>query len=424
MSAAESAAAQEAMELHDGKPELLVLRALKLGDLLVAVPALKALRRTFPEHRLRYAAQGWLSEALGLVGGYELFPTHGLDEPLAMEPGVVDVAVNLHGSGPESQGRIEALQARQTIGHRSQYRDGPPWRNELHERERWAKLLEWHGIEADPLDIQLNTPHVPSPVPGATVLHVGAAYGSRLWPAERFAAVASALDQAGHNVVFTGGSGERDRALDVCRRSGLAEDAVLAGRLGLAEFAATIAAARLVISADTGAAHLASAYGTPSVVLFGPAPPEIWGPPPGPHVVLTRAELRRGDTFAVEPDPALLAVTVQDVLAAVRELGVLQGRVAARWPADFRALAGGPEVLRLVMGAELEITLVLTMAFLWIAGSLAMLSGIDRPERKARRQERRADRAGRRRVKYRPVARESRLTGRSRQARTHRLRPH
>ena len=307
----------------DGKPELLVLRALKLGDLLVAVPALKALRRAFPEHRLRYAAQGWLSEALGLVGGYELLPTHGLDEPLALEPGVVDVAVNLHGSGPESQGRIEALQARHTIGHRSQYRDGPPWRAELHERERWAALLEWHGIEADPLDIQLNTPRQPTPVPAATVLHVGAAYGSRLWPAERFAAVASALAVAGHNVVFTGGSGERQRALDVCLQSGLADEAVLAGQLGLGEFAATIAGARLVISADTGAAHLASAYGTPSVVLFGPAPPEIWGPPPGPHTVLTRAELRRGDTFAHQPDPALLAVTVQDVLAAVRELGVL-----------------------------------------------------------------------------------------------------
>lgn len=307
----------------DGRPELLVLRALKLGDLLVAVPALKALRRAYPGHRLRYAAQGWLSEALGLVGGYELLPTHGLDEPLAVEPGVVDVAVNLHGSGPESQGRIEALQARRTIGHRSRHRDGPPWRDRLHERERWAALLKWHGIEADPLDIRLNAPRQPSPVPAATVLHVGAAYGSRLWPAERFAAVASALAVAGHNVVFTGGSGERERALEVCRLSGQSEHAVLAGRLGLGEFAATIAAARLVISADTGAAHLASAYGRPSVVLFGPAPPEIWGPPPGPHIVLTRAELRRGDTFAYRPDPALLAVTVQDVLAAVGELGVL-----------------------------------------------------------------------------------------------------
>lgn len=320
MSTVEGAQRREVNEPADGKPELLVLRALKLGDLLVAVPALKALRREFPDHRLRYAAQGWLSEALGLVGGYELLPTHGLDEPLAMEPGVVDVAVNLHGSGPESQGRIEALQARHIIGHHSQYRAGPPWRAELHERERWVALLEWHGIEADPLDIKLAAPHVASRVPGATVLHVGAAYGSRLWPADRFAAVAAALAGAGHHVVFTGGAGERKRALDVCQRSGLAEEAVLAGELGLGEFAATIAAARLVISADTGAAHLASAYGTPSVVLFGPAPPEIWGPPPGPHIVLTDAKLRRGDTFAEQPDPALLAVAVQDVLAAAKDL--------------------------------------------------------------------------------------------------------
>jgi ADP-heptose:LPS heptosyltransferase len=309
-------------DVIDGKPELLVLRALKLGDLLVAVPALKALRRAFPEHRLRYAAQGWLSEALGLVGGYELLPTHGLDEPLAMEAGVVDVAVNLHGSGPESQGRIDALKARRTIGHQGADRDGPQWRAELHERERWVRLLEWHGIDADPLDVGLHLPHVPSPVPGATVLHVGAAYGSRLWPADRFAAVAANLVEAGHNVVFTGGSGEKDRAVDVCRRAGLPPGAVLAGGLSLGEFAATIAAARLVISADTGAAHLASAYGTPSVVLFGPAPPEIWGPPPGPHIVLTKADLRRGDTFSAEPDPALLAVKVPDVLAAVRELGL------------------------------------------------------------------------------------------------------
>ncbi|HKU02691.1 MAG TPA: glycosyltransferase family 9 protein [Arthrobacter sp.] len=310
-------------EPADGRPELLVLRALKLGDLLVAVPALKGLRRAFPGHRLRYAAQGWLSEALSLVGGYELLPTHGLDEPLALPPGVVDVAVNLHGSGPESQERIEALKARRTLGHQSAHRNGPRWRPELHERERWVRLLEWHGIDADPLDVQLDTPQVPSPVPGATVLHVGAAYGSRLWPADRFAAVATALTEAGHQVVFTGGSSERDRAEEVCGLAGIPGTAVLAGVLGLGEFAATIAAARLVVSADTGAAHLASAYGTPSVVLFGPAPPEIWGPPPGPHIVLTRAELRRGDTFAARPDPALLAVQPADVMAAVKALGVL-----------------------------------------------------------------------------------------------------
>jgi ADP-heptose:LPS heptosyltransferase len=313
----------EGYSVQDDRPELLVLRALKLGDLLVAVPALHALRRAYPEHRLRYAAQGWLADALHLVGGFELLPTHGLDEPIAVEPGTVDVAVNLHGSGPESQERIEAIRARVTISHGSGHRKGPLWKPELHERERWTRLVQWHGIEADPLDLRLSPPPVRTQTPDASVIHVGAAYGSRLWPADRFAMVASKLADSGHRIIFTGSSGERGRALAVCRSAGLPETAVVAGQLTLTEFAAAVAEARLVISADTGAAHLASAFNRPSVVLFGPAPPEIWGPPPGPHIVLTRAEVRRGDTFAPDPDPAILGVAAQEVLDAVRGLGLL-----------------------------------------------------------------------------------------------------
>jgi ADP-heptose:LPS heptosyltransferase len=302
------------------QPVLLVLRALKLGDLLVAVPALHALRRAFPEHRLLYAAQDWLEDAVGLVGGYELLPTHGLDVPIPIEEGTVDVAVNLHGSGPESDDRLAAILPRTIIGHRTPAWPGPAWISEIHERERWTRLLQWHGIDAEPDDYRLLPPAVPSPSPDATVLHVGAAYGSRLWPEERFAEVARSLAGDGHQVLFTGSSTERARALDVARLAGLPESKVLAGRLRLAEFMACVAEARLVVSADTGAAHLASAYARPSVVLFGPAPAEVWGPPPGPHIVLTDAQVRRGDTFASTPDPALLAVSVQDVLAAVGEL--------------------------------------------------------------------------------------------------------
>jgi ADP-heptose:LPS heptosyltransferase len=307
----------------DGRPVLVVLRALKLGDLLVAAPALHALRRAYPQHRRLYAAQGWLQDAVALVAGFELLPTHGLDEPLALPPGRADVAVNLHGSGPESQGRIEALQARRTISHRTDRRPGPPWQDGIHERERWSRLLSWHGIRADPHEVAIDVPGIPTPFPDATIVHVGAAYGSRLWPAGRFADVARQLREAGHTVVFTGGPAERQRAADVALQAGARSAAVLAGEQSLEQFAALVAQARLVVSADTGAAHLASAYGRPSVVLFGPAPPEEWGPPPGPHLVLTRAELRRGDTFAPDPDPALLGVSVQDVLDAVRELGLV-----------------------------------------------------------------------------------------------------
>lgn len=324
----------------DARPTLLVLRALKLGDLLVAVPALHALRRAFPAHRLVYAGPAWLADILGLVGGFELLPA-ALDTPLAVTPGTVDIAVNLHGRGPESTALLESAGPRRLIAHGTAS-GGPPWVEQMHERERWTRLLRWHGIEADPLEVRLERPRVSGvqgtglqgiglqasgpPGTGArptAVVHVGAAYGSRLWPEERFAAVASALVRAGHDVVLTGSADERDRALRVARQAGLPDSAVVAGTQRLADFAATVADAGVVVSADTGAAHLATAYQRPSVVLFGPAPPERWGPPAGPHVVLTRAELRRGDVFADEPDPALLGVGVQDVLAALRGLGLL-----------------------------------------------------------------------------------------------------
>lgn len=309
--------------MGENTPEVLVLRALKLGDLLVAVPALRALRRAFPEHRITYAAQSWLQPVVDLVGGIELLDTHGLDVPIDRRPGEVDVAVNLHGNGAESRGRIDALQARRVLGYRGGELPGPRWDADEHERERWCRLLRWHGIDADPGDLRLNRPERPTLRPGTAVVHPGAAYPSRHWPVERFARVARALSAAGHEVVFTGSAAERERALAVAEAAGLHADAVVAGRLALGDFAALVADARCVVSADTGAAHLASAYGIPSVVLFGPAPVASWGPPDGPHLVLTDDSLRLGDTFGKVPDPALLAVSAEDVIEALQTLGVL-----------------------------------------------------------------------------------------------------
>lgn len=304
----------------DGTPEVLALRALKLGDLLVAVPAIRAIKRAHPGHRLILAVPGWLDPILDLVEGVDaLLPTPGLDAPLRIQPGRVDTVVNLHGAGPESRELLDALDARRKVGHRAPGWEGPEWLDGIHERFRWARLVTAHGMPADPDDVALRDPGASSR-PGAAVVHVGAFYGCRQWPVERFARVVGALERDGLEVVLTGSEAERNRAVAVAERAGLPEDRILAGRIGLREFASVIADARIVVSADTGAAHLASAYRVPSVIIFGPAPVEEWGPPPGPHIVLTDARLRVGDTFGAEPDPALMAVQVEDVLRAASAL--------------------------------------------------------------------------------------------------------
>lgn len=307
----------------DATPEILVLRALKLGDLLVSVPALRGIRRARPEARIVLATPAWLEPLVDLLDAVDvLLPAEGLAEPLPVAPGRVETAIDLHGYGPQSRALCEALFPRRLVGFRAPGWAGPEYPVDVHERVRWASLVTAHGMPADSDDLRIRVPLQESVRPGCTVVHVGAFYGSRAWPVQRFAAVAADLSGRGAQVVLTGGAADRERAEQTAAMTGLPASAVLAGEIGLGQFAAVVASAALVITADTGAGHLASAYGRPSVVIFGPVPPEHWGPPPGPHVALTHAELRRGEPFADEPDPALLAVTIDEVLEAVASLPV------------------------------------------------------------------------------------------------------
>ncbi|WP_449278842.1 glycosyltransferase family 9 protein [Leucobacter sp. GX24907] len=308
--------------MTEGRPVLLALRALKLGDLLVAVPALKGLRRGYPSHRLVLAAPLWLAPLVRLTGVVDkLLPTPGLDDLLPFRPGEVDIAANLHGNGPQSRSIIDALGARVRIVHATAPGAfGEPWVDGINERVRWARLVSAFGAPADPDDVSIAVPEASPLIDGAAVIHIGAHHGSRHWPLERFAEVVRAMTADGCEVVLTGGEADVPRALRVAELAGLDARRVLAGKADLEEFAALIAHAEVLVSVDTGAAHLASAYGTASAVVFGPAPPEEWGPPPGPHTVLTDASVRRGEAFASDPDPALLAVTSRQVIEAARSL--------------------------------------------------------------------------------------------------------
>ncbi|MFL6120070.1 glycosyltransferase family 9 protein [Actinophytocola sp.] len=261
--------------------DVLVLRALKIGDLLVAVPALRGLRRAFPRDRIVLAAPEGLAQLVALTGAVdELLPTPGLGA--LRYPGTPGVAVNLHGAGPESVADLLDTRPARLVTHRHPAFPevaGPPWHEETHEVRRWCDLLTWHGIPADPSELRLALPELPSVAPDAVVVHPGASVESRRWPAERFAEVAGTLAAAGRHVVVTGSTGEIALAETVARQADLPDDAVLAGHLDLTGLAALVAAAALVVSNDTGVGHLATAYDTPSVVLFGPTPPDRWGPP-------------------------------------------------------------------------------------------------------------------------------------------------
>jgi len=307
--------------------DILVLRALGLGDLLTSFPALRGLRRAYPDARIVLATpEPYVCLALlsGAVDEVDATPELGRRHPRRRPP---DLAVNLHGSGPESIADLAAIRPGALLTHRHdafpQYA-GPPWREDVHDVARWCGLLEWAGIACDPGDLAISRPRGYPDRSGSVVIHPGASAPARRWPAERFAAVAAALHRAGERVVITGSSAELDLARAVAAGAGLPDSAVLAGRLGLMGTVALISDSRLVICGDTGIGHIATATGTPSVLLFGPTPPARWGPPgTGPHIVLWAGD--QGDPHADRPDRGLLLITVERVIAATE--GVLKERV-------------------------------------------------------------------------------------------------
>jgi ADP-heptose:LPS heptosyltransferase len=300
---------------------ILVYRAIGLGDFLTGVPALRAVARAFPSAEICLAAPAPLAPLAPLTGAVRTFLPTGELAPPPWSGAPPALAVNLHGRGPQSHRLLQALAPRRLVAFANPDAGvrGPRWRMDEHEVTRWCRLLEESGIPADADQLDLAVPAAQPPVRAATVVHPGAAAPGRRWPVDQFASLAAQLSARGHSVVVTGVRSELPAARTVAVRAGLPDDRVLAGRLDLADMAALVADARLVVCGDTGVGHLATAYRTPSVLLFGPMPPASWGPPAGrrEHRVIWHGELAGRPAEDGRPHPALLAVTVAEVLAAV-----------------------------------------------------------------------------------------------------------
>jgi ADP-heptose:LPS heptosyltransferase len=291
---------------------------LGLGDLLTGVPAIRAVRAAVPDHRLVLATTAVLEPMAALIGAVdEVLPAREL-QPLEWTGPPPELAVDLHGKGPASHVVVADLAPGRLLTFDAPGFPGPRWCPDEHEVHRWCRLVaEGLGVAADPGALDLAVPAVPAPVAGAAVIHPGAAFPGRRWPADRFATVARHLADAGKDVRITGGPGEVELARAVAAGAGLGPDAVLAGRTSLLELAAVVAAARVVVSGDTGIAHLATAYRRPSVVLFGPVSPALWGPPARPqHVVLWHGD-GTGDPWGSSLDPALARIAADEVTSAL-----------------------------------------------------------------------------------------------------------
>lgn len=289
-------------------PRIAVFRALVLGDLLCAVPALRALRKAWPDGELTLIGLPWaatLAERLPQVDRFIEFPGYpGLPErvpQLAALPGFLkelqqrpfDLLVQLHGSGRIVNPLMAAIGARHTAGFvdAEGYSAEPalhaPWPTRGHEIERLLALTDHLGLPRD--GVQLEFPlrdddrqSLRQLWPGAgtrpfVCIHPGAQLPSRRWAPERFAAVGDLLAARGYEVVITGTAGEHPLA-DAVSRAMRQPSTSLVGKTSLWTLGALIESARLLVCNDTGVSHIAAALGTPSVVVSLGADVSRWAP--------------------------------------------------------------------------------------------------------------------------------------------------
>lgn len=330
-----------------------VVRALPgLGDLLCAVPALRALRAAHPDAHVALIGLESIRPLAERFGAYvdELLPFPGwpgipelpYDEArtaafLAEHRGRFDLALQLHGSGVASASFVEALGAARSAGFSPSPR-GPGWlppADDVHEVWRWLRLLGHLGTPARGEHLELPLTRADEdeaaalrPAGPYACLHPGASKPQRRWPAERFAAVADWLADRGVEPVLTGTAEERDVAAAVRARM-RAQPLDVAGRTSLGGLGALLAGASVVVTNDTGTSHLAAAVRAPSVVVLVSSDGARWAPLDRQrHRVLPEPS---GPPHPGDPDLDLPAVPVGAVLrevAALLELRQLDARAA------------------------------------------------------------------------------------------------
>lgn len=192
-----------------------------------------------------------------------------------------DLAIQMHGGGADSNPFVARLEATHTLGLTAPgtmpLEQNMRYHYYQHEVIRYLELVGKLGIPWDGLDMDL--PLLPADrarlaqvwCPDRaryTVLHAGAGDARRRWPVESFARVGEHIHSRwGHTLVATGRREEREvteRLQATCR----APIVDLSGRLDLGAMAALVSGASLVVSNDTGPAHVAYALNVPSVVIY------------------------------------------------------------------------------------------------------------------------------------------------------------
>lgn len=333
---------------------ILLTRLSAIGDCLATVPLAVELKRLWPDSKLTWIVDcgaATLLQSHPAIDRVMRIPKKWMKEPklwrelrTQLRSERFDLALDPQGLTKSAMlGWLSGAPVR--VGFdRSHAREIAPWlythrvtRTQRHMVDTYRQLLDlWRATETGTGQFEMpvyatQAEQVRQKIEALQLgthwicINVGAGWPTKLWPPSRFAEVGQALyRKCGlKSLVVWSGAEEQNAAEQIVH--GLGPAGVMAPNTTLPELAEWLRAAALVISSDTGPAHLAVAVGTPSVVLFGPTWGDECGPYGSQHRVVQSivmpppgAPKRRGSAIAMN------AIQVDEVLDACLE-------VLARW---------------------------------------------------------------------------------------------
>ena len=276
-------------------PRILVVALRRLGDVLLTTPLIRSVKRAYPAARIDAlvfsGTQGILAGNPDLANVLAIPPRPGFAESLSLLKRIglrYDLALSTQTgdrpttlawiAGRQCAGLLEAdglaaaakrfLLARSCVTDREQHR--------VLDVLRLTKLL---GI---PAYAEIVCPCGATragltPSPSYAVVHAAPMFTYKRWSIDGWRKLAAALRERSLGTVVTGAQSDRIYLDEVWQGSDVVR---LDGKLEWPELTRVISGARAYIGPDTAVTHLAAATGAPTVALYGPSDPRIWGPWP------------------------------------------------------------------------------------------------------------------------------------------------
>lgn len=335
---------------QDSQSRILLVKLSSFGDVIHALPTLEALRALYPQGQITWLVQDSFAPLLaGHLALDQVWPIPRLrfqGQSLVSQTAALAAAARRLRSRPfdlviDLQGLLKSAlwvalaRSPRKIGYDGT-REGsylvlteklPRYDPDRHAVLRYLDVARY--LEAPEAAPRFRLEHLltePWNTLGETmnrpyaVLHPGARWITKLWPAASWARLAEWLAKQGLEVVLTGSSADRPLAAALLKES-QAPIVDLAGRTTLAELAAVLKGAVFALTTDTGPMHLAAALGTRVAALFGPTAPWRTGPFGQGHEIV-RLGLDCSPCFGRQcPDPRCLTeLPVETVIAACEKI--------------------------------------------------------------------------------------------------------